>query len=174
ASDSLIIVDDARYMVQQKKSGEAHTMIRFGIHNNEEGFLLFPNASAWQETMVKTGDVVAKGQLLAKGVTHIYFQANKWIFFTLVLLIAIMMGLGTAAVFKYISDYYPTNIGTVGGIVGVIGGLGGFINPILFGYLLNATGVWTTCWLFLVVVAAVCLILQRLAVAAIKKASVKN
>ncbi len=174
ASDSLIVVDEMNYPVQSKHYGEAHTMIRFGIHNNEEGFLLFPDASSWQETQVKEGDVISKGQLLAKGVTHIYFQANRWIFFSIVFLLAIMMGLGTAAVFKYISDYYPSSIGTVGGIVGVIGGLGGFINPILFGYLLSATGVWTTCWLFLTVIAIICLVLQRLAVAAMNKAPKNN
>lgn len=174
ASDSLIVVGEMSYPVQSKHLSEHHAQIRFGIHNDEEGFLLFPNATSWQETMVKEGDLIEKGQLLAKGVTHIYFQANKWIFFTIVFLVAIMMGLGTAAVFKYISDYYPESIGTVGGIVGVIGGLGGFINPILFGYLLNVTGVWTTCWLFLVIIATVCLVLQRLAVAAVKKEVVKN
>lgn len=171
ASDSLIVVDDTRYQIQRKHPEGSHTMIRFGIHNDEEGFLLMPTASGWQEPLVRTGDVVTKGQLLAKGVTQIYFQANKWIFFTLVLLLAILMGLGTAAVFKYISDYYPTNIGTVGGIVGVIGGLGGFFNPIIFGYLLSLSGVWTSCWLYLAIISIVCLVFQRLAVAAIKKTS---
>lgn len=174
SSDSLIVVDDIQYQIQKKKFKESHTTIRFGIHNDDEGFLLVPTASGWQDPVVRTGDIVVKGQLLAKGVTQIYFQANRWIFFTIVLLVAILLGLGSAAVFKYISDYYPTNIGSVGGIVGVIGGLGGFFNPILFGYLLSITGVWTTCWLFLLIISAACLILQRLAVAAIKRASAKK
>lgn len=163
-TDSLIVVADVNYAVHQKKEPEPHTMIRFGIHNNTEGFLLLPNATTWQEPVVKKGDVVAKGQLLAKGLTLIYFQANRWIFFFIALVIAIVMGLGTAAVFKYISDYYPANIGTVGGIVGVIGGLGGFVYPIVFGILLGFTGVWTTCWLFLLVVGVVAIVLQRTAV----------
>lgn len=74
-----------------------------------------------------------------------------------------MMGIGSAAVYKHVSDYYPNDIGTVGGIVGVLGGLGGFFNPIIFGYFLKATGVWTTCWMFLAFVAIVCLVLQRAA-----------
>lgn len=73
------------------------------------------------------------------------------------------MGIGGAAVFKHISNFYPTSIGTVGGIVGVLGGLGGFIGPILFGYLLNASGVWTSSWMFLAALATICIILQRLA-----------
>lgn len=82
----------------------------------------------------------------------------------LIFMVGIMMGIGSAAVFKHISDYYPANMGTVGGIVGVIGGLGGFFGPILFGYLLKTTGVWTTCWMFLAVLAAICIILQRIAI----------
>jgi NNP family nitrate/nitrite transporter-like MFS transporter len=36
----------------------------------------------------------------------------------------------------------------------VLGGLGGFVCPILFGGMLRATGIWTTCWLFLFVLSA--------------------
>lgn len=79
------------------------------------------------------------------------------------------MGLGTAAVFKHISDYYPGEMGTVGGIVGVIGGLGGFFNPIIFGYLLSLTGLWTSSWVFLFIVGGACLIIQRLTIARIKE-----
>jgi NNP family nitrate/nitrite transporter-like MFS transporter len=45
----------------------------------------------------------------------------------------------------------------VGGIVGVIGGLGGWVGPILFGLMLNATGIWTTCWSFFCVIIVLCL-----------------
>ena len=65
------------------------------------------------------------------------------------------MGLGMAAVFKHIPDYYPGSVGVVGGIVGVLGGLGGFFLPILFGSLLKWSGIWTTCWLLLAAVTEV-------------------
>ena len=97
-----------------------------------------------------------KKQLLAKGVTHIYFQANVWVFTILVFLVGIVMGIGKAAVYKFIPEYYPKEVGVVGGIVGVIGGLGGFVCPIIFGYLLQATGIWTTAWMFFFIVALVC------------------
>jgi NNP family nitrate/nitrite transporter-like MFS transporter len=67
------------------------------------------------------------------------------------------MGIGSAAVFKYIPDYYPQNVGVVGGIVGVIGGLGGFLLPIIFGQMLKSIGLWTTNWMFLTVVSVTCL-----------------
>jgi NNP family nitrate/nitrite transporter-like MFS transporter len=168
-SETEIVIDDTRYALQAKNDGSSQTEIRLGIHHDSENdFTPLPTSSFWQEPQVKVGDTVAKGQLLAKGYTHIYFQANKWILFTLIFILGIMMGIGTAAVFKHISDYYPTSIGTVGGIVGVIGGIAGFINPILFGYLLKGTGIWTSCWIFLAVVAALCIIFQSFAIKAAK------
>lgn len=163
-SESEIVVGDDIYILQNKTGDSSEATIRFGIHNDEEGFLFLPTAVFQHEPNVRPGDTVSKGQLLAKGLTHIYFQANKWILMLLIFLVGIMMGVGSAAVFKHISDYYPANMGTVGGIVGVIGGLGGFFGPILFGYLLKATGVWTTCWMFLALLAAICIILQRIAI----------
>jgi hypothetical protein len=39
------------------------------------------------------------------------------------------LGVGMAAVFRYIPDYFPSSVGAVGGIVGAMGGLGGFFLP---------------------------------------------
>ena len=100
---------------------------------------------------------MTKRQLLARGVTHIYFQANVAIFSALLLLVGFTMGLGMGAVFKHIPDYFPGEVGVVGGIVGVIGGVGGFVCPILFGALLQHTGLWTTCWMFFAALAVACL-----------------
>ncbi len=164
-----IVVGDDTYFLQSKSGDSSEVTIRFGIHHDQEGFLFLPTTTFHQEANVKEGDKIMKGDLLARGVTIIYFQANKWIFSTLVFIIGIMMGVGGAAVYKHISDYYPTNIGTVGGIVGVLGGLGGFFGPIIFGYLLKGSGVWTSCWMFLAILVAICIVLQRLAIKAIIK-----
>ncbi|MBI4818918.1 MAG: NarK/NasA family nitrate transporter [Deltaproteobacteria bacterium] len=122
-----------------------------------EGTLVWPTAVFGQEPVVKEGDLVAKRQLLARGVTHIYFQANVWVFTGLVFVVGILMGIGKAAVYKYIPEYFPKDIGTVGGIVGVIGGLGGFVGPIVFGTLLDLTGLWTMTWIFLGILSALSL-----------------
>ena len=168
-STNEIVVGDDTYFLQSRSGDSSEVTIRFGIHHDQEGFLFLPTTTFHQEPNVKKGDKVMKGELLARGVTMIYFQANKWIFSALVFIIGIMMGVGGAAVYKHISDYYPENIGAVGGIVGVLGGLGGFFGPIIFGYLLKATGVWTSCWMFLAALVAICIVLQRVAIKAIVK-----
>jgi NNP family nitrate/nitrite transporter-like MFS transporter len=56
---------------------------------------------------------------------------------------------GKASVFKYISDDYTRDIGVVSGIVGLVGGLGGFLLPIMFGVLVDLTGVNSTIFMLL-------------------------
>lgn len=120
--------------------------------------LVLPTKAFWQTPVVRVGDHVNKRQLLARGITHIYFQANVAVFSGLLLIVGFMMGLGMGAVFKHIPDYFPAEVGVVGGIVGVIGGLGGFLCPMLFGALLQRTGLWTTCWMFFGALSIVCLV----------------
>ena len=52
------------------------------------------------------------------------------------------MGIGKAAVFKHIPEYFPHDVGAVGGLVGTLGALGGFFLPLLFAY---TTGVDRRC-----------------------------
>ncbi len=164
-SPGRIVVGEEQYRLAQPI--EQHDVrIRLGIHGDDiaQGVIFFPTASFWQEPAVQVGETVSKGQLLARGITRVYFQANVWVFTGLALLVGIMMGMGSAAVFKHVATYFPGGVGVVGGLVGVIGGLGGFFNPILFGYVLQATGIWTTCWMFLALVSLVCLVWMHLVV----------
>jgi MFS transporter, NNP family, nitrate/nitrite transporter len=126
--------------------------------NIDQSTIVLPKFHSWQTPAVRVGDAVKKKQLLATGTTHVYFQANRWVFTGLLFLAAILMGLGMAAVFKHIPEYFPNEVGVVGGLVGVLGGLGGFIMPILFGYLLKATGLWTTCFLLMALLSILCLL----------------
>ena len=124
----------------------------------DSALLVFPTKEVWQEPVVVVGQAVERRELLAKGVTRIFFQANIWIFAILVMLLGSIWGVGMAAVYKYIPDYFPEEVGVVGGIVGVLGGLGGFFCPILCGYLLGGTGLWTSCWMFTLALSVVCLL----------------
>lgn len=147
-----IIVSDKTYKL--KSQGEQNIIT---VASENENMLVWPTLTFWQEPVVREGDMVQKKQLLARGVTHIFFQANVWIFTSLLLVVGIMTGIGKAAVYKHIPDYFPNDVGVVGGIVGVIGGLGGFVLPIFFGMMLDATGIWTTCWMAFVVLIVACL-----------------
>jgi len=55
-------------------------------------------------------------------------------FFVATLLLGIGMGIGKASVYKYVPEYYPKDVGLVGGLVGTLGALGGFFLPLGFGY----------------------------------------
>lgn len=148
-SDDLIKVGENEYRLKVKN----HEM-----ENVDDKIMILPTKDAWQEPVVKVGDPVKMKQLLAKGITKIYFQANVWIFAVLVILIGSIWGIGKAAVYKHIPDYFPDEVGVVGGMVGVLGGLGGFFCPIIFGYLLKGTGLWTSCWLFMFILSLICLV----------------
>jgi len=128
------------------------------LEAGDESVLILPISEVWQEVVVKPGQKLATKELIAKGVTRIYFQANVWIFAFLVILLGSIWGVGKAAVYKHIPDYFPNEVGVVGGMVGVLGGLGGFFCPIIFGYLLVGTGLWTSCWMFMFILSLVCLI----------------
>jgi len=144
-----IVVSGVEYPLHKHRENLDHT---------EEGTFVFPIKDHWQEAVVKKGDIIKRKQLLAKGITKIYFQANIWVFTILVITIGAIWGIGKAAVYKYIPQYFPDQVGVVGGIVGVIGGLGGFFCPILFGFLLDSTGLWTSSWMFIFLLSAACLI----------------
>lgn len=150
-TEGAIRIDDQRYVLKPREGDVARTY-------NETETLVLPVITTWQEPTVEVGDNVAKRQLVARGVTHIYFQANVWIFTALVFAIGIAMGIGKAAVYKYIPDFFPDDVGVVGGLVGVLGGLGGFVCPIIFGVMLDGFGLWTTTWMFLLAVSFACLV----------------
>lgn len=61
-------------------------------------------------------------------------------FTVLVVILGIAMGIGKAAVYKHIPEYFPNDVGAVGGLVGMIGALGGFVLPPLFAYTHQWTG----------------------------------
>jgi NNP family nitrate/nitrite transporter-like MFS transporter len=85
-------------------------------------------------------------------------------FTVIVFVLGFFMSLGKAAVYKHIPVYYPDKVGSVGGIVGLVGGLGGFVLPILFGVMLDLTGVWTSCFMLLFLLVSGALIWMHMAI----------
>ena len=145
------------------KVGEKEFPINLKINKPIEN-TIFPTHNSWQEVVVTHHQEVKKKELIAKGVTAIHFSANMWVYLVLVILIGISWGIGKAAVYKHIPDYFPTEVGVVGGMVGMIGGLGGFIGPIIFGYLLTSTGIWSSSWIFILLFSLACLIWMHVTV----------
>ena len=80
------------------------------------------------------------------------------LFTVLLFVMGIAFAFGKASVFKYISNDYPQNMGAISGIVGLAGGLGGFVLPIMFGALVDLTGVRSSCFLLMYGVVGVSLI----------------
>ena len=92
------------------------------------------------------------------------FGLSVGFFVTLTVILGFMMSLGKAAVYKHIPVYYPHHVGSVGGLVGMIGGLGGFVLPISFGVLLDATGVWTAPFMLLFAIVAISTVWMHVAI----------
>ncbi|MEF9944164.1 MAG: MFS transporter, partial [Burkholderiaceae bacterium] len=83
---------------------------------------------------------------------------NVYTFTALMFVLGVAWAFGKASVFKYIADDYPHNIGTISGVVGLAGGLGGFVLPILFGVLLDLTGIRSSAFMLMYGVVWVSLI----------------
>ncbi|SSW67745.1 MFS transporter [Achromobacter agilis] len=82
-------------------------------------------------------------------------------FTVLLFIVGIAMAIGKASVFKFISDEFGENIGAVSGIVGLAGGLGGFVLPIMFGVLLDITGIRSSAFMLLYGTVCVSLIFMH-------------
>jgi len=83
---------------------------------------------------------------------------NVWAFTALLFTLGIAWGFGKASVFKFLSDEFYDDIGVASGIVGLAGGMGGFLLPIMFGALIDITGVNSSVFMLLYGATAVSLI----------------
>ncbi|SET80476.1 MFS transporter [Paracoccus homiensis] len=102
--------------------------------------------------------------LVATAILSIPSGVPLAVFLVVIFALGFVMSLGKAAVYKHIPSYYPENVGSVGGLVGMIGGLGGFILPLVFGWLKDGTGVWSTCFMVLFVLVGACALWMHAAI----------
>ncbi|KAB7743857.1 MFS transporter [Nostocoides sp. F2B08] len=87
---------------------------------------------------------------------HLAYTMGVVPFTMLLFVLGCAMGVGKAAVFKHIPEYFPDNVGSVGGLVGMLGGLGGFFLPPLFAYTKVWTAFPTSTFFVLFVLTALC------------------
>jgi NNP family nitrate/nitrite transporter-like MFS transporter len=123
--------------------------------------LMFPD--------VDLGFLVPAKYAGAGGGPRLSLRMSPYLFTVIVFVLGIAMGIGKAAVFKHIPHYFPDKVGSVGGLVGVIGGLGGFVMPILFGAMTQATHLPTTTFAFLFAVSVTCLAWMQVVVRRMSK-----
>ncbi|MCV2369211.1 MFS transporter [Roseateles oligotrophus] len=96
--------------------------------------------------------------MTVNGAKTFHIGLNVYVFTGLMFTLGIAWAFGKASVFKYISDDYGANIGTISGIVGLAGGLGGFVLPIMFGALMDLTGIRSSAFMLMYAVVWVSLI----------------
>lgn len=87
--------------------------------------------------------------MTVRGPQVFHVGLNATVFTIIMFTMGIAFAIGKASVFKYISDDYPQNIGVISGVVGLAGGLGGFLLPIMFGALLDFTGVRSSAFMLM-------------------------
>ena len=97
-----------------------------------------------------------------RGPVSFHIGLPAWGFAMLLFVLGVSFACGMASTFKYISDDFPGNMGVVSGIVGLVGGIGGFLLPVLFGILVDLTGVYSSCFMLLYGIVWVTLILSYL------------
>lgn len=97
------------------------------------GGYLADNYGARQITMISFSIIAAASAGLC-------FSLSMWPFTALVVMIGVGMGIGKASVYTYIPQYFPKDVGAVGGLVGAVGGLGGFFLPLMFAWAKGQSG----------------------------------
>ncbi len=119
---------------------------RFGAHTVTWWIMWVSLASLFFMSYPPTEVVI---RTVDNGELRMTLGVNVWWFTVLLFIVGIAWGFGKASVFKYLSDEYYGDMGVVSGIVGLVGGLGGFFLPIMFGAVLDVTGVNSTAFMLL-------------------------
>lgn len=99
---------------------------------------------------------------------------SPYVFAAIVFIFGCGMGAGKAAVYRYVYDFFPRDVGVVGGLVGQLGAFGGFIFPPIWAYALTATGIPETTWIVLLFVSVSCYAWQLIAARRERKAEVEG
>jgi NNP family nitrate/nitrite transporter-like MFS transporter len=87
---------------------------------------------------------------------------TAWEFVAGLLILGFCFACGMASTYKSISDEFPTNMGAASGVVSMFGGLAGFLLPIMFGALIDITGIGSSCFMLLFTMVSAALILSYL------------
>lgn len=95
---------------------------------------------------------------------HLRYAMGVVPFTILLFLLGSAMGIGKAGVYKHIPEYFPDNVGSVGGLVGMLGGLGGFFLPPMFAYAELWSGFPTATFFVMFLLTLVCAVWMHIVV----------
>jgi NNP family nitrate/nitrite transporter-like MFS transporter len=122
------------------------------------GGYLSDNYGARPITMASFAVIAAASGILAIPMSVIPFTI-------FVLVVGVAMGIGKASVYTYIPQYFPNDVGAVGGLVGAVGGLGGFALPLLFAWARVQSGHPQSTWYVMLGLALLSILTLSIAVA---------
>ncbi|MFD1418058.1 nitrate/nitrite transporter [Companilactobacillus keshanensis] len=89
------------------------------------------------------------------------FLETKGIFTTLIIAMAILVGIGNGIIFKMVPFVSSGNTGAVTGFVGAMGGLGGYFPPIILGLIKQMTGSYKIGIYLIAIFGIICLVLLQ-------------
>ncbi len=95
------------------------------------------------------------------------WSVGTTLFTLLVFIMGCAMGIGKAAVYKHIPEYFPNDVGAVGGLVGSLGALGGFFLPLLFAYTTAWSGLPQSTFFVVFIVTAIAMLWMHMTVVSI-------
>lgn len=89
------------------------------------------------------------------------FLETKGIFTTIIVALAVLVGLGNGIIFKMVPFVSSGNTGAVTGFVGAMGGLGGYFPPIILGLIKQMTGSYKIGIYLIAIFGIICLVLLQ-------------
>lgn len=125
------------------------------------GGYLSDNYGARPITMISFAVIAAASGVLCMPMSVLPFTI-------MVLVVGVAMGVGKASVYTYIPQYFPKDVGAVGGLVGAVGGLGGFVLPLMFAWAKVQSGNPESTWYVMLGLSLLSILTLAIAVAHIR------
>ncbi|WP_026298534.1 MFS transporter [Deinococcus aquatilis] len=102
--------------------------------------LLRPLGGYLSDRFGPRGITIASFAVMALGLLPLTHELPLNLFLLLTTVVGVGMGVGKASTYTLVAQWFPGDMGVVGGLVGLLGGLGGFVLPLTFAFLKPSLG----------------------------------